>query len=1589
MQITPEARKRLSDLYSFLKAVSLRNHPPVRKIADHKRYWWFHDLPSHENLRIGLADGTDAWFELSQPKIRSCPLPPDELSPWLLAGWDDVQNARVERKSELIKYEDENNPISVQFDQHDHWDQWCGIRDLWRAHELPTRKIFNLWNELFAAHTELKKEGETYELVLGNGIFHWKDIHHPILLKRCQLSYSPESRTFTLSDTDKPSELYAALFSGDESSGLPIKEWGAQLSQSDLHPCGDIRDWLKAVSGEFPEAELLNFEPSGAHVHEKIGISPVVFLRKRGAGLTQFIDEVLQEIPIAESIPDHLLRIVGCYPDALPENENAIFSDVDNAYANEADDVLLSKEANAAQLAILRRLKQADGVLVQGPPGTGKTHTIANLLGNLLAEGKSVLVTSHTSKALKVLREQVSEPLRALCVPVLDSDKQGQADLQTAIYALQAGLSENPATLMQNTVRLRTQRTNLLGEIKFARRDLETAINGEYQSLVVAGREYQPVEAAKNVAEGAVKDNWIPGSITTGVPAPLSQDELVALYATNEKIPGSAEHDLGQDLPPLELLLTPHDFKDAICELQKLEKDPELEFRRDLWGKTNNESSVISKVVDDLNKAIDIVVKSESEPWRLAIIDDVCRGQDYLTSVWGLLCKDIESIELEARGAAELLFKHEPNISALDDLDDYIKCADEIISHLERGKSLSTITLLIHSKWSNLIKQSLTEGKPPSRLDHFKALRAQARLQSSRERLVSRWARLMHVHGAPLLSCDGIDPEKLANQFISAIRSCLCWYQKHWQPVRQVLEDIGLNIQELEQELPAFNSFYPQAQRLQHLVQEIIPAVVRSETKRQRVIELQAFFETTKKQLQKKAGVIRGLRFAINNRSVSEYEFEYARLNYLLELQPIFQQRNLLLSKVCAVAPVWARAIQMRDPQHGSSKPPGDVEQAWLWAQLSSELERRASLSVPDLQAKIERLSTEAKRVTTEVIRNSAWAGVIQRVNKNSEAKAALVAWVLLMKKIGLGKGKTADALRKDARVEMEKARPAVPVWIMPFSRLVDNFSPTKNGFDVIVVDEASQQDALGLAPFFMAKKVIVVGDHEQVTPLDVGGEMQPIQDLINQWLSDIPAPNLFDLKSSIYHRAQIAFGATIQLSEHFRCVPEIIQFSNHLSYDGAIKPLRDSASTAVKPALIAHRVNGTRKGKSNEIEAREIVSLIGAISEIPEYNEKSIGIIALLGNENEQVKTIEWLLKDKIDPVVLEKRRILCGSPAQFQGDERDIVFHSIVDSNEGDGPLTMKGDGADDMNKKRYNVAASRAKDQLWVVHSLDHQVQLKPGDLRRRLIEHAINPNHLMSLLEDGSAKTESPFEKEVFERLIRRGYRVKPQWQVGAYRIDLVVEGDSGSKLAVECDGDRYHYDKVAEDLARQALLERLGWRFVRIRGSAFYRNRDEAMEVVFIKLDEAGIQPIKAEVLPCNPDVGQLLLDKVLRRAAELRREWGWIPDIAENIDFEVPRKSSETCGAEPEKIDPEACVAVGDLVTYRFASKSDELALSVKITQNTTNPDLGLVGEMTPLAQALLGGAVGDEVQLAIPGKPLQILVIEKISKENILTLTH
>ena len=208
------------------------------------------------------------------------------------------------------------------------------------------------------------------------------------------------------------------------------------------------------------------------------------------------------------------------------------------------------------------------------------------------------------------------------------------------------------------------------------------------------------------------------------------------------------------------------------------------------------------------------------------------------------------------------------------------------------------------------------------------------------------------------------------------------------------------------------------------------------------------------------------------------------------------------------------------------------------------------------------------------------------------------------------------------------------------------------------------------------------------------------------------------------------------------------------------------------------------------------------------------------------------------------EEHDIRCGDASSFQGDERNVIFLSmVIASNEPFGTLTKL------TYARRYNVAVSRAKDQLWLFHSVDLD-ELNPNCERAQLLSYCLNPDlekeeefNQPVPLDEQVKPFDSLFEQRVYMKIIEKGYKVIPQFETYGRRIDLVIQGKN-ERLAVECDGDHWHGpEKHEEDIIRQRDLERCGWVFWRIRESSFYRGEDESLLNLWKILEERGITPI--------------------------------------------------------------------------------------------------------------------------------------------------
>src|SRR5207249_10563762 len=95
--------------------------------------------------------------------------------------------------------------------------------------------------------------------------------------------------------------------------------------------------------------------------------------------------------------------------------------------------------------------------------------------------------------------------------------------------------------------------------------------------------------------------------------------------------------------------------------------------------------------------------------------------------------------------------------------------------------------------------------------------------------------------------------------------------------------------------------------------------------------------------------------------------------------------------------------------------------------------------------------------------------------------------------------------MMREARRLLAAARRAVPVWIMPLSRVYESFDPRETKFDVVIIDEASQSDVTALAALYLGCEHVVVGDKEQVTPDAVGQRIDEVTRLIATDLQGVP----------------------------------------------------------------------------------------------------------------------------------------------------------------------------------------------------------------------------------------------------------------------------------------------------------------------------------------------------------------------------------------------------------------------------------------------------------------------------------------------------
>ena len=1490
MIATEAQREAIDSLLTFIEEATSLGQTAARHLSRCGRLLRLTELEAAvPGLVAGDPTGADADLvcRIEKLEMPPCPPIPESLAPYATGDW----RAPEWTPDWKALPDPAEHPESAEL--YETLADWLKIRGAWleaRGEILPNHALFERLQDL---RDHLSESNLRDECVIGTAVFTSNPdvtraknpVRWPLLVQPLVIELGSSRRNLPVIEVrrngDEDPRLLAEILAPFAEDGVDLKaasrfeEW-LEDAGADANLAGDesLSEALKKFAASLhpdcrfvPAEEEELPEDAGEKPAFTLEASPVILIQPRPSGVRSAIRSIRKDIAEHRDVPAHLMEIV-C-PDVFPTLASGLTPTLSleaklAATAGEDPDVLLAKPANPEQLAIAHEVEHNNVVLVQGPPGTGKTHTIANLLGHFLSQGKRVLVTSHTTKALSVVKDLLPKEIQPLCVTMLGDRK----DLEQTSSELITRLPRLNVEDLEARIRaLGLERHRLGTALADRRRRIFEQRRIEHEAVEFNGRRYTLTEIAKFLREAERLQALIPGEVAEG-PLPLSFRELLELYGTNGRWDAETARDLSGLLPGFELLPDVDTmrgmnrrWRDVLAEDAG---DVTIDERRSASGERlhafmkGGETLLVAPEsgISALTPAMDLSPLTETDEMKrlalsLGLADEGCR-------------EAFEQLERELAAANELALAVD-RASLLDnrtvvipdaiDADAAMKAAEWFTANDPDGSTgfLGRLFNKEAREAADALSGVEVDGSRPASKEAFEAVALHARLKAAVKTVARTWDSLAERADAPAFATYGNNAVRtLFTRYGTSLSDTCIWWRRVFVPYIEGLLSSGIEAEGMKELLESADPL----EAARRFATDVLAPV---HTARHREAELHALREWQATESQKLYAAAPACATARRLAAATlvdpdAWELEAERLRKLLEDQPLFARRTELLERLRAAAPEWANALEAGEPGFTTSNPSPEITNAWLYRQLERIYTRATAADLDALQSDAERLCADLREATAQLAVAKAWLAVKSRLS-NGPALSNLFSLAAYMKR-AVGRGRKSAAWRREVNRLLPACQQAVPVWIMMIQDALLNFS-TASKFDVIVVDEASQADMTALPLLYMGKKVIVVGDDRQVTPLSVGTSEAAVDALCARHLEGrVKEPKLYDSRLSLYGLVQsMAFPAHM-LVEHFRSVPEIIGWCSRLSYNGTIRPLRDASSSSLKPAVVPWRTRGTAGDNGvNEEEAQAVIRLLRAMIHDPAYDGKTFGIIPMRSVHGAQVNRIRRLLVENFDPREIERRRIHCGISAEFQGDERDVVILSLVDSAAPGLPLRKETDGADGMMKKRWNVAVSRARDQLWLVHSFDPAAQLKPDDLRRSLFDWA---DGVMS----GTIGAAEPFDLpdpeftgQVLRALRKRGYRVEAGHDAGAWRLDMVVRA-RGRAAAIECDGSgREDEDAIRRDMERQTVLERAGWKFVRVRSADWFRRPEKTLERVCEALAALGIAP---EPEDCAPQTDLLL-----------------------------------------------------------------------------------------------------------------------------------
>lgn len=242
--------------------------------------------------------------------------------------------------------------------------------------------------------------------------------------------------------------------------------------------------------------------------------------------------------------------------------------------------------------------------------------------------------------------------------------------------------------------------------------------------------------------------------------------------------------------------------------------------------------------------------------------------------------------------------------------------------------------------------------------------------------------------------------------------------------------------------------------------------------------------------------------------------------------------------------------------------------------------------------------------------------------------------------------------------------------------------------FSTVFIDEASQGlEPATWIPILKAQRVVLAGDHKQLPPTVKSREA---------------AKGGLDI--TLFEKAITRNKADVMLQEQYRMNTKIMAFSGKMFYNDKLfanKLVENHTVFENDEPLVFIDTAGcgytemyeTESCQNNEEAALLVKHLAKYLDELVymglDYVPENIGIISPY---RAQVTLLAELINDTPDLTAEQKKRITVNTIDSFQGQERDVIYISLVRSND-EGEIGFLSD------IRRMNVAITRARKKLVI--------------------------------------------------------------------------------------------------------------------------------------------------------------------------------------------------------------------------------------------------------------------------------------------------